>query len=118
MYAISDKNKRSGISLFYDNTHLFNRISSLDIQNNYFECMGDRLKTENTYLYIIIVYRYNGNDAEFSDQFMEVIEDYKEKPLVILGDFNINLLSYNTDPNADKYANAMISNSLFRSLSR
>ena len=75
--------------------------------------MGGRLKTENTYLYIIIVYCYHGNDAEFSDQFMEVIEDYKEKPVVILGDFNIDLLSYNTDPNTDKYANAMISNSLF-----
>ena len=33
--------------------------------------------------------------------------------MVILGDFNIDLLSYNTDPNTDKYANAMISNSLF-----
>ena len=75
--------------------------------------MGGRLKTENTYLYIIIVYRYHGNHAEFPDQFMEVIEDYKEKPLVTLGDFNIGLLSYNTDPNTDKYANAMISNSLF-----
>ena len=46
--------------------------------------MGGRLKTENTYLYIIIVYRYHGNDAEFSDQFMEVIEDYKEKPFLSL----------------------------------
>ena len=44
---------------------------------------------------------------------MEVIDDYKEKPLVILGDFNIDLLSYNTDPNTDKFANAMISNCLF-----
>ena len=113
LYAISDKNKGSGISLYYNKTHLFNRISSLDIRNNYFECMGGRLKTENTYLYIIIVYHYHGNDAEFSDRFMEVIEDYKEKPLVILGDFNIDLLSYNTDPNTDKYANAIISNSLF-----
>ena len=72
-----------------------------------------RLKTENTYLYIIIVYRYHGNAAEFTDHFMEVIDDYKEKPLVILGDFNIDLLSYNTDSNTDKFANAMISNSLF-----
>ena len=75
--------------------------------------MGGRLKTENTYLYIIIVYRYHGNDAEFSDHFMEVIDDYKDKPLVILGDFNIDLLSYNTDHNTDKFVNAMISNSFF-----
>ena len=67
--------------------------------------MGGRLKTENTYLYIIIVYRYHGNDAEFSDHFMEIIDDYKDKPLVILGDFNIDLLSYNTNHNTDKLIN-------------
>ena len=44
---------------------------------------------------------------------MEVIDDYKDKPLVILGDFNIDLLSYNTDYNTDKFVNAMISNSFF-----
>ena len=118
LYAISDKSKGSGISLYYKKTHLFNRISSLDMQNNYFECMGVRLKIENTYLYIIMVYHYHGKDAEFSDHFMEVIEDYQEKPLVILGDFNIDLLSYNTDPNTDKFANAMISNSLFPLLNK
>ena len=79
---------------------------------------GGRLKTENTYLYIIIVYRYHNNDAEFSDHFMEVIEDYKETPLVILGDFNIHLLSYNIDPNTDKFVNAMISNSFFSFFSK
>ena len=75
--------------------------------------MGGRLKIENTYLYIIIVYLYHGNDAEFSDHYMEVIDDYKDKPLIILGDFNIDLLSYNTDHNTDKFVNAMISNSFF-----
>ena len=88
-------------------------ISSLDIRNNYFECMGGRLKTESTYLYVIIVYRYHGNDAEFLDNFIEITDDYKEKPLVILGDFNIDLLSYNIDPNTDKFVNTMISNSFF-----
>ena len=44
LYGISDKNKGSGISLYYNKTHLFNRISSLDIGNNYFECMGAVLK--------------------------------------------------------------------------
>ena len=44
LYAIPDKNKGSCISLYYKKYHLFNRISSLDIRNNYFECMGDVLK--------------------------------------------------------------------------
>ena len=51
LFAIPNKNKGSGISLYYKKTHLFNRISSLDVRNNYFECMGGRLKTENTYLH-------------------------------------------------------------------
>ena len=44
---------------------------------------------------------------------MEIIDVYKDKPLVILGDFNIDLLSYNTNHNTDKFVNAMISNSFF-----
>ena len=44
---------------------------------------------------------------------MEVIDDYKDKPLIIPGDFNIDLLSYNTDHNTDKFVNDMISNSFF-----
>ena len=39
LYAISAKNKRSGLSFYYQKSCDF-RLASLDIRNNYYECMG------------------------------------------------------------------------------
>ena len=47
------------------------------------------------------------------NQFSKIISDYKDKPLLIIGDFNIDLLKYDTDPHVDKFVNTMMSNSLF-----
>ena len=44
---------------------------------------------------------------------MKVILPYKDKPLLILGDFNLNLFEYDNNTNIDDFVNGMISNSLF-----
>ena len=75
--------------------------------------MGDSLKSENCQLHLIVVYRFHDNEAVFIEQFSKIISDYKDKPLLILGDFNIDLLKYDNDPHVDKFVNTMISNSLF-----
>ena len=89
------------------------RLASLDIRNNYYECMGGRLLTETDELYIIIVYRYHGNESEFIGEFTKIISDCKDKLLLIIGDFNIDLLTYDSNSSVDKFVNTMISNSLF-----
>ena len=113
LYAISAKNKGSGLSFYYKKSCVFFRLASLDIRNNYYECMGGRLLTETDELYIIIVYRYHGNESEFIGEFTKIISDYKDKPLLIMGDFNIDLLCYDSNSSVDKFVNTMISNSLF-----
>ena len=75
--------------------------------------MGGRLSTEADELYIIIVYRYHGNESEFIGEFTKVISDYKDKPLLIMGDFNIDLMCYDSNSNVDKFVDTMMSNSLF-----
>ena len=44
---------------------------------------------------------------------MKVILPYKDKPLLILGDFNLNLFEYDNNTCIDDFVNSMISNSLF-----
>ena len=112
-YALHNKNKGSGLSIYYNKMHIFNRISSLYIRNKHFECMGGSLKSENWQLHLIVVYRFHDNEAVFIEQFSKIILDYKDKPLLILGDFNIDLLNYDSDHHVDKFVNTMISNSLF-----
>ena len=112
-YALHNKSKGSGLSIYYSKIHIFNRIPSLDIRNKHFECMGGSLKSENCQLHLIVVYRFHDNEAVFIEQFSKIISDYEDKPLLILGDFNIDLLKYDNDPHVDKFVNTMISNSLF-----
>ena len=118
LYAINDKNKGSGLSFYYKKSHVFFRLASLDIRNKLFECMGGRLLTETYELYIIIIYRYHGNESEFINGFTKIISDYKDKPLLIMGDFNIDLMCYDSNTNVDKFVNTMMSNSLFPLINR
>ena len=75
--------------------------------------MGGSLKSENCQLHLIAVYKFHYNEAVFIEQFSKIISDYKDKLLLILGDFNIDLLKYDNDPHVDKFVNIMISSSLF-----
>ena len=92
---------------------MFRRISSLTIRNKFFECMGGSLQTEHKELIFITVYRFHGNESEFIEHFTKVIFPYKDKPLLILGDLNLNLFEYDNNKHIDDFVNSMMSNSLF-----
>ena len=94
LYAISAKNKGSGLSFHYKKSCVFFRLASLDICNNYYECMGGRLLTETDELYIIIVYRYHGNESEFIGEFTKIIPYYKDKPLLIFNSLIFVFVSF------------------------
>ena len=113
LYGINNKSKGSGISLYFKKSLLFNRIASLNIRNEHFECMGGRFNTHNNKFYIIVVYRFHYKDNEFSTEFNKVLKDYKNKPLIVMGDFNINLLNYDSNKTVDDFVNDMFSNSFY-----
>ena len=113
LYAIPGKKKGSGLSIYSHKIYLFRRISSLTSRNKFFECIGGNLETEYKELIFITVYRFHGNESEFLEHFMKIILPYKDKPLLILGDFNLNLFEYDNNTNIDDFVNGMISNSLF-----
>ena len=49
---------------------------------------------------------------------MNTISAYKDKPLLIMGDFNLDLLQFNTDTKIDDFVNNMISSSLFQLINK
>ena len=49
---------------------------------------------------------------------MKVISPYKDKPLLIIGEFNLNLFEYDNNTHIDEFENSMISNSLLSLLIR
>ena len=112
-YAIPGKKKGSGLSIYSHKTNLFRRISSLTIRDKFFECIGGSVQTEYKELIFITVYRFHGNESEFLEQFMKVVLPYEDKPLLILGDLNLNLFEYDHNTHIDDFVNNMISNSLF-----
>ena len=112
-HAIENKKKGSSISLYYDKTHLFHRMSALNTRNKYFESMGGYFESDLSKFYVIVVYRFHNNTSEFTEHFLKFISEYKEEPLLSLGDFNIDLLNYDNDPNIDNFVNLMLSNAFF-----
>ena len=73
--------------------------------------MGGRLS--NNQFYIIVVYRFHFKDNEFITQFNKVLKNYKNKLLIVMGDFNLNLLNYDSNKVVDDFVNDVFSNSLY-----
>ena len=113
LYGINNESKGSDISLYFKKSLLFNRIASLNIRNEHFECMGGRFNTHSNQFYIIVVYHFHYKDNEFSSEFNKVLKDYKNKPLTVMGDFNINLLNYDSNKTVDDFVNDIFSNSFY-----
>ena len=75
--------------------------------------MGGRFNTHSNQFYIIVVYHFHYKDNEFSSEFNKVLKDYKNKPLTVMGDFNINLLNYDSNKTVDDFVNDIFSNSFY-----
>ena len=113
LHGMNNKSKGSGIPLYFKKSLLFNRIASLNICNEHFECMGGRFNTHSNQFYIIVVYRFHYKDNEFINEFNKALNYYKNKPLIVMGDFNINLLNYDSNKTDDDFENDTFPSSLY-----
>ena len=92
-----NKQKGSGIVLFYKRSLHFSIIDSLCRDNINYEMLGGKLKTDIGFIYIISVYRLHGSDTKlFCDEIEKIIISL-DSPCLIFGDFNYNWFAYNND---------------------
>ena len=57
--GIEDKNKGSGLAIYYRNNLKFTVDKSITMRTQHFETLGGKLKYDIGYVNIIVVYRYN-----------------------------------------------------------
>jgi hypothetical protein len=102
LYAIENKSKGSGVSVYFHKSVSFSGISK--IRNKYFELLGGSINTDFGACYLIILYRFNRHvNEEFFDKLSEALNSYVEKPCIVLGDFNFNCFNHETDSTVSRY---------------
>ena len=100
--SIDFKEKGGGISIFVHNNIQYNHRSDLDLILPFMECCFiEVIFNEKKYM-IAGVYRIPNTDINlFIDKLNEIIEPLKSSSeLILLGDFNINLLNNDSNKNA------------------
>ena len=109
LHSIAGKAKGSGLAIYYRNNLNFSVDKSLTYRNNFFECLGGKLKTDIGLVNIIVVYRYSSNYQikESIDELSALLEKVADQPSVILGDFNLDTLKYD-DSNIQQYVDTFM----------
>ena len=96
LYAIEGKAKGSGLAIYFRENIQFTRIEYLSKRTELYESLGGKFKCDIGYFYIITIYRFNQScSEEFHKELFELIKDVLDKPCILLGDFNLDTLSYN-----------------------
>lgn len=105
-YAIENKHKGSGISIYYKRNINFTRIKKLCVRNQYFECMGGRIETDDFQYYIIVLYRFNNNKnlEGLLGELSNLLDGVSNNRCFILGDFNFNLFNFNNNNYVARYS--------------
>ena len=99
---IDFKVRGGGISIFVHNSLQFQHRSDLDIVLPYMECCFIEINFNNKKYLIAGIYRIPNTEIDlFIDKFNEIIEPLKaNSEVIILGDFNIDLLKDDTHKNS------------------
>ena len=110
LYAIDKNHSGSGITLYFKSSLNFKRIDKLCLRNSFFESLGGTFNSNFGTITLIVSYRFHC--SENIKNFIKLIEDYisiLKGPVIIAGDFNLNLLPTVKSPDADKYINCFMS---------
>ncbi len=62
LYSIQEKYKGSGLAIYYRDTLNYKSEKSLTFRNDFFECLGGKLKCEIGNINIIVLYRYSRSE--------------------------------------------------------
>ena len=74
----------------------FQRLAYLTGRNKYFESLGGKFEYDIGEVYLVLAYRYNQicKDEFHKKFFNKLLKTIVDKPCIILGDFNLDILKY------------------------
>ena len=99
-HVIRTSSRSGGVSLYVRNEINFQSISNFCRADNNIEINCIELSLQNRKICILGLYRpHSGNISQFCEELCEILEDrfFNNKICILLGDFNINLLSDDND---------------------
>ena len=103
------KFKGSGIGLYVQNKFLFNRNKKFSRCTKNIECLFVTLTNTDLPISIGVVYRPpSGGIKEFFKEWELILKELPEENVIIMGDFNIDLLQPNNEFESIIYSNNMI----------
>ena len=88
----------------------FKAENSLTFRNEFFECLGGKLKCDVGNVNIVVIYRYCRNDKQAASisELSSFVQKVSEQPSIILGDFNFDSLKFGDDAYVNDYVNAFM----------
>ena len=105
----SGKHKGTGIGLYIHNEFIFNRINKFSHCTKNMESLFVTIANTNVPITVDVVYRPpSGSIKNFINEWEAILKQLPEKNVVIIGDFNIDLLQPNTDFEGVLYSNNFI----------
>ena len=99
LHSIPGKLKGSGLAIYCRNTLKFKPEKTLTFRNEFFECLGGKLKCDVGYVNIVVIYRYcrTNKQAACVSELSSFVQKVSEQPSIILGDFNFDTLKCGDD---------------------
>ena len=119
-YSITGKSKGSGLAIYYKNNLNFKVDRNLTMRCEHFECLGGKLKTDIGFTNIIVLYRFNHNrDLDtFFLQLSVLLQRISDKPSIVMGDFNFDVLKHQEQPIIQKYIDTLMCTGFFPLISK
>ena len=110
LYSIDDKSKGSGLALYYRKNLNYKSEKSFTFRNEFFECLGGKLKCDIGIVNVIVFYRYCRNDriSACIDELSSFLEKIADQPTIILGDFNFDTLKCDENTYISNYVNTLM----------
>lgn len=119
------KSKRGGgVGMYVRNDLEFTDITALySFEDTVFECLLVEINLKNkSNIIVASLYRPPGTDLNIFTNgipsFLMQFDKRKNKKLIIAGDFNVNLINYESHQTTNDFVNHMLSHSLFPTISR
>ena len=110
LFAARNKDKGSGLSIYYRSHLDFMPNNHFTVRNNMFEALGGILITPLGKIQILCIYRFHySNKNKFCELFFNFLQPSAEKPTIICGDFNIDLFDSNTCDSTSEFCDTFIS---------
>ena len=105
----SGKSKGTGIGLYIHNEFIFNRINKFSRYTKNMESLFVTITNTNVPITVGVVYRPpSGLIKNFLNEWESIVKQLPEKNVIIMGDFDIDLLQPNTDFEGALYSNNFI----------